>query len=64
MKHKWMVFAVVGVEMAAAVVAGLLAGDWLDSKLGAETPYMTVAGLVAGTAGGMVLLFKTLGRFG
>ncbi len=59
-----MIFAVVGIEVAASVAAGLLAGDFLDTKFGSRTPYMTVAGLILGTIGGMLLLFRTLGRFG
>lgn len=64
MKNRWMVFAVVGFEVAVSVAAGLIAGDFLDRRFGTETPYMTVAGLVAGTVCGMILLFRTLGRFG
>jgi len=55
---------VVGIEIAASVAAGLVAGDFLDGKFGTRTPYMTITGLVLGTACGMLLLFKTLGRFG
>lgn len=59
-----MVFAVVGIELATSVAAGLLAGGWLDSKMANSTPYMTVAGLVLGAVCGMILLIRTLGRFG
>ncbi|WP_462137091.1 AtpZ/AtpI family protein [Candidatus Mycalebacterium sp.] len=64
MKNRWMVFAVVGIEFAVAVSTGLLAGDWIDAKMANQTPYMTVAGLILGTVCGMILLFRTLGRFG
>ena len=64
MKNRWAVFAAVGIELATSVGAGLLAGGWLDGKMGNGAPYMTVAGLVLGAVCGMVLLIRTLGRFG
>ena len=42
----------VGLEMAVAVVAGLLLGMWLDRKLGAA-PWMMILGLVLGFTTGM-----------
>ncbi len=59
-----MIFMVVGVEMAVSVAAGMFAGDFLDGKMGNETPYMTVAGLVLGAVCGFILLFRTLGVMG
>ncbi len=63
MKNRWMIFAVLGIEMASSVAAGLFAGDFLDRRFGGETPYMTVAGLALGAAGGFILLFQTLKKF-
>ncbi len=60
MKNRWMIFAVVGVEMATSVVAGMFGGDYLDTKLGNRTPYLTVAGVVVGTVCGFVLLVRML----
>ncbi len=64
MKNRWMVFTVVGFEIAASVAAGLFAGDYADARFGFETPYMTLAGITLGAGGGMFLLVRTLRRFG
>ena len=57
---KWMYFLVVGTNFGFSVAAGLLAGRYIDSRFGFETPYFTVLGLLAGVTSGIMLLIKIL----
>ncbi len=49
--------AVIGIEFAAAVVACLLGGYWLDQRYNTE-PGFTIAGLLLGSLVGFRLLWK------
>lgn len=53
------IYGGVGIQLAAAVVLGLLAGDYLDDRL-ATTPWLTLVGLVLGAFGGFYNLIKIL----
>ena len=52
-------YGAVGIQLAASVVAGLFFGNYLDGKLG-TSPWLTVAGTVVGTIGGMWNLVRIL----
>ena len=52
-------YSVVGVQLAASVVAGLFFGNYLDKKLN-TLPWLTVIGLVLGSAGGFYNLVRIL----
>lgn len=62
-KDDWYVayglYGVVGVQLAAAVVAGLFFGNYLDKKLG-TLPWLTVTGLILGSVAGFYNLFRIL----
>lgn len=60
MKNKWLVFVAVGLEIAAAVIAGLVIGNYADKRAGTQFPYFTFFGLLAGTAAGLLILIKVL----
>mgnify|MGYP001415253644 CR=1 FL=1 len=49
----------VGMELVVSVVLGMLAGRWLDRKLGVA-PWASLAGIALGTAAGFRSLFATL----
>ncbi len=49
----------VGFQLAGMVVAGLLFGNWLDKKFG-PLPWLTITGLVIGSAGGFYNLIRIL----
>lgn len=53
------IYGAVGFQLASAVVGGLLLGGWLDKKYG-TTPWLTVIGLVLGSAGGFYNFFRIL----
>jgi len=60
------VYGAAGVQLAASVVAGLFIGDYIDKKAGTG-PWITVAGLALGFAGGLINMFrivKTITRNG
>ncbi len=51
------IYSVVGIQLAASVIAGLFFGSYIDKKIG-TTPWLTIAGLILGSAGGFYNLFK------
>ncbi|CCO08427.1 AtpZ/AtpI family protein [Desulforamulus hydrothermalis] len=52
----------ISVEIAAATVAGFWGGRWLDAKLN-TAPWLMLAGLLLGMAGGMWGVYHTLESF-
>ena len=58
--NKWMYFLVVGSNFGFSVAAGLLLGRYIDTRMGNETPYFTILGLVAGVISGIAVLIKLL----
>lgn len=53
--------ASVGIELAVSTVVGLLAGGWLDKKLG-TAPYLMIVGLLIGVVAGFRSLIATARR--
>jgi ATP synthase protein I len=51
----------VGMILVACIVIGYLVGSLLDRKLGTG-PWMTVGGVLLGSAAGFVQLFRTVSR--
>jgi len=54
------VYGAAGVQLAAAVVAFMLLGGWVDEKLGTG-PWLTVTGISLGFVGGLVNLVRIVG---
>lgn len=52
-------YGAVGIQLASAVVGGLLIGGWLDHRWG-TSPWIAVTGLILGAIGGFYNLFKLL----
>ncbi len=53
------IYGGVGTQLAAAVVGGLLLGDFFDKRWG-TSPYLALLGLLLGSVGGFVNLIKIL----
>jgi ATP synthase protein I len=51
----------VGTTLVACIVLGYLLGSYLDPRLG-TSPWLTVVGVLLGTAAGFVGLFRTVSR--
>lgn len=51
----------VGFVLVACIVLGYFLGRYLDGKLGTE-PWLSVAGVLLGTAAGFLELFRTVSR--
>lgn len=51
----------VGTVLVACVVLGYLLGSYLDTKLG-TSPWLTMIGVLLGSAAGFVQLFRTVSR--
>lgn len=50
-----------GIQLAAALIAGLYGGQWLDRRFGA-TPVFLYCGVALGAIGGMTALYRQLMR--
>jgi ATP synthase protein I len=48
-----------GIELAGLVIGCLLAGWWLDGKLG-TAPYLTLAGIFLGAFGGFMVVWRAI----
>ncbi len=59
--ENWAQHAQIGLELAGGVLLGFFGGYWLDKKLG-TLPWLTLAGAVAGLAGGFFLVARELFR--
>jgi ATP synthase protein I len=51
----------VGTVLVACIVVGYFLGSFLDRRLG-TSPWLTVVGVLLGTAAGFVELFRTVSR--
>ena len=56
-------YAGLGVELAAAVLLGVLAGEWLDRKAGGHGIF-TIVGAFAGFGATLYALIRTLSKPG
>jgi F0F1-type ATP synthase assembly protein I len=57
-------YLTMGIQLALAVVVFFFAGRWLDGQLG-TAPWLMLAGLLVGIAGGLIKFLRTavaLGR--
>jgi F0F1-type ATP synthase assembly protein I len=52
-------FLTLGIQLALTVVIFFFVGRWLDEKLD-TAPWLMLAGLLAGIAGGMIKFFRTV----
>lgn len=53
------IYSVAGIQLAVAVVAGLLFGNYVDKRAG-TSPWLTIIGLVLGTVGGFYNLIRIM----
>lgn len=53
-------FLTLGIQLALSVVAFFFLGRWLDGLWG-TAPWLMLAGLLLGAAGGFVQFFRTVG---
>jgi LPXTG-motif cell wall-anchored protein len=51
-------YIVIGTEMAFSVIGGLILGQYIDERVGTETPWFTLIGLIAGVAAGFGFLIR------
>jgi F0F1-type ATP synthase assembly protein I len=52
-------YLTLGIQLAIAVVVFFFLGRWLDDMFG-TSPWLMIAGLVVGTAGGFIQFFRTV----
>jgi F0F1-type ATP synthase assembly protein I len=55
-------FSEIGFVLLIAVLAGVLAGYWIDQRLG-TVPVFVLVGFAAGTIGGAVACWRLIARF-
>lgn len=58
---KWLGLLQVGTALVAFIALGYFLGAWLDRKWG-SSPWAVVGGVVLGSLGGFVHLFRTISR--
>ena len=58
----WMIYFVVGTQLAVSIVAGLWLGDLVDKWIGTKTPWFTFIGLIVGVISGFSLLIRMIKR--
>ncbi len=56
-------FLTLGIQLALAVVIFFFIGRWLDGLWG-TTPWLMLAGLLIGAAGGFLQFFRTVNALG
>lgn len=52
-------YLTIGMQLAIAVVAFFFLGRWLDGVFG-TAPWLMIAGLLVGTAGGFISFFRSV----
>jgi F0F1-type ATP synthase assembly protein I len=58
---KWVGLLQVGMALVGSIALGYFLGAWLDKKWG-SSPWAVVGGVVLGSLGGFVHLFRTISR--
>ncbi|OGN81586.1 MAG: hypothetical protein A2X23_13205 [Chloroflexi bacterium GWC2_73_18] len=56
------IFTEIGLVLLIAVLAGVLAGSWVDRQLG-TTPIFLLVGLILGLAAGTFAVYRLMTRF-
>jgi F0F1-type ATP synthase assembly protein I len=56
-------YLTLGIQLAVSVVAFFFVGRWLDGVFG-TSPWLMIAGLLVGTAGGFLQFFRTAAALG
>lgn len=56
------IFTEIGLVLLIAVLAGVLAGSWVDGQLG-TTPIFLLVGLILGLAAGTFAVYRLTTRF-
>jgi hypothetical protein len=55
-------FSEIGIILLVTVLAGVLAGNWVDERLG-TLPIFVLTGFFVGLAGGGVAVYRLISRF-
>jgi F0F1-type ATP synthase assembly protein I len=56
-------YLTLGLQLAISVVVFFFVGRWLDGQFG-TSPWLMIAGLLIGTAGGFIQFFRTVAALG
>ena len=58
----WMIYFVIGTQLAVSIIAGLWLGHLVDKWIGTKTPWFTFIGLIVGVISGFSLLIRMIKR--
>ena len=58
----WLVYFVVGTQLAVSIIAGLLLGHFVDKWAGTKSPWFTFIGLIGGVVSGFTLFIRIIKR--
>jgi F0F1-type ATP synthase assembly protein I len=56
-------FSEIGLSLLVTTLVGVLAGHWVDERLGMTVPIFVIVGFLLGAGSGTVLIYRLVSRF-
>ena len=56
-------FSEIGLSLLVTTLVGVLAGHWVDERLGMTVPVFAIVGFLLGAGSGTVLIYRLVSRF-
>jgi F0F1-type ATP synthase assembly protein I len=56
-------FSEIGLSLLVTTLVGVLAGHWVDERLGMTVPVFVIVGFLLGAGSGTVLIYRLVSRF-
>ena len=56
-------FSEIGLSLLVTTLVGVLAGHWVDERLGMTVPVFAIVGFLLGAGSGTLLIYRLVSRF-
>ena len=56
-------FSEIGLSLLVTTLVGVLAGHWVDERLGMTVPIFVIVGFLLGAGSGTLLIYRLVSRF-
>ncbi|HEY7131192.1 MAG TPA: AtpZ/AtpI family protein [Candidatus Limnocylindrales bacterium] len=56
-------FSEIGISLLVTTLVGVLAGHWVDERLGLSVPVFVLVGFLIGAGSGTLLIYRLVSRF-